>query len=70
MRSGMPSTSTGVGGLERADDERDEVRAHHHRVGEADGDLAAGPLAALDLGAVGDGQQRRVDDERDRRTPP
>ena len=29
-----------LGGLERADDEGDEVRAHHHRVGEADGDLA------------------------------
>ena len=29
-----------LGGLERADDERHEVGAHRHRVGEADGDLA------------------------------
>ena len=35
-----------LGGLERADDERHEVRAHDHRVGEPHHDLAVGALGA------------------------
>ena len=55
----------GLGGLERADDERDEVGAHRHRLAEAHGDLAGLQLGAADLRAVGDGQQIRLDDEGD-----
>ena len=53
---------------ERADDERHEVCAHHHRVGEPHRDLRpvrTGPFRALDLGAVRDGHLIGVDDEGD-----
>ena len=54
-----------IGGLEPADDEGDEIRAHHHRVGEPHGELAVGSRRAFDLGPVGHGEQLGVDDERD-----
>ena len=54
----------GVGRLELADDERDEVGGHPDRVREREDLLAA--LAALgDDARVGDGGERRVDRERD-----
>ncbi len=64
-RSGVPSTSTGAGGLERSDDERHEVRRHRHGVGEADPRPAVAGRLALDFGTVGDGGQAVVDDEGD-----
>ena len=51
--------------FERADDHRHEVGGHHHRVLEADGDLAAVGARARCLSAVRDGHQRGVDDEGD-----
>ena len=41
-----------LGRLEPPDDERDEVRRHHHGVGEADTDPAVGQRRALDLRPV------------------
>ncbi len=65
MRSGTPSTSTGVGGLERPDDEGDQVRGHDHGRGEPDPAPAARLGRLLDHLAVGPGSEGVVDDQGD-----
>ena len=51
----------GLGHLESPDDERHQVGAHGHRLGEAHRHLAVVLRGALDLGTVADGQQVRLD---------
>ena len=54
-----------LGGLERADDEGDDVGRHRDRVGEDEATLAVGELRRRLLGAVRDREQARFDVERD-----
>ena len=54
-----------LGGLERTDDERHEIRAQRHRVGEPHGDPAVRSIVPRDLRLVGHGQHVRIDDQRD-----
>ncbi len=55
----------GVGRLELADHEGDQVAAHHHRVGEAD-HVSAVLAGAFDFGRVRDRREAVLDVERDR----
>ena len=48
-----------LGGLERADDERDQVGRHLHRVGEPDRPLAVAGRLSRDLAAVRDRERAR-----------
>ncbi len=50
----------GLGGLERADDEGDDVGRHRDRVGELEATLAVGENCHGALGAVGDGEEVRL----------
>jgi hypothetical protein len=52
-------------GLERTDHERDQVRGHHHRVGEPHPDAAVARRLAADLGAVRDREHVVLHHERD-----
>ncbi len=55
-----------IGGLEWADHEGHEVRAHHHRVREADLDASVVAFVTARLGGVGHGEQTGLNDQGDR----
>ena len=55
----------GLGGLERADDEGDQVGRHRDRVGELEATLAVGKLCRATFSTVREGQEVRLDLERD-----